>query len=224
MREIKYINGNKYRDVYIVGDIHGEYYKLLRQLNDIGFDTSQDLLIGVGDLVDRGMNSLECAFLPDEAWFETVYGNHEDFCVKGYSDYKFEFYHKMSNNGGAWFYQQIDETKNAIVELFKTLPYLIELELNGKKYGIVHADLPYEDWEYVKACVENDDMIDDRKVRDWCIWARELVDRDYIHIAQIDQVFIGHTPVGSKAKNIGNCTFVDSGGVFNGGDLIITKL
>ena len=220
---IKYINGNQYRNIYVVGDIHGEYYKLLGQLNRLEFDPHNDLLIGVGDLVDRGSNSLECAFLPDESWFETVYGNHEDFCVKGFADYKYEFYHKMPNNGGAWFYEQMDETKSAIVELFKSLPYLIELEYKGKKYGIVHADLPYEDWELVKACVEKDDMVGDRKIRDWVIWARELVNRQHVEIAQVDQVFIGHTSL-PQVKNVGNVSFIDTGAVFTGGELAIIKL
>lgn len=220
---VKYIDGDKYRNIYTVGDIHGEYHKLISQLNRLEFDPKQDLLIGVGDLVDRGKNSLECAFLPDEHWFETVYGNHEDFCVKGFSDYKYEFYHKMPNNGGAWFYEQIDETRAAIVELFKSLPYMIELNFKGKKYGFVHADLPYEDWELVKACVENDDMVGDRRVRDWVIWARELVNREYVEIAQIDQVFIGHTSL-PKPLDVGNVKFIDTGSVFTGGELAIIKL
>ena len=220
---IKYIDGSKYRNIYTVGDLHGEYYRLLDQLNKIGFDPSCDLLIGVGDLVDRGDNSLEAAFLPDNHWFETVLGNHEEFCIQGYSDYKIEFYHKMPNNGGAWFYEQIDETKRAIVELFKELPYLIELDYKGKKYGFVHADLPYEDWELVKACVEKDDIIGEYKVRRWCLWARELVRKSHVNIAQIDQVFLGHTSL-TKPKDVGNCKFIDTGSVFTGGDLAIIKL
>jgi serine/threonine protein phosphatase 1 len=220
---VKYIDGDKYRNIYTVGDIHGEYHKLISQLNRLEFDPRQDLLIGVGDLVDRGKNSLECAFLPDEPWFETVLGNHEEFCIKGFSDYRVEFYHKMTNNGGEWFYQQIDETKRAIVEVFKELPYMIELTYRGKKYGFVHADLPYEDWEHVKACLETNDLIGEYRTRDWVLWAREMVRMDKINVAQIDQVFIGHTYV-EKVKDVGNVKFIDTGSVFTGGELAIIKL
>lgn len=220
---IKYIDGDKYENIYVVGDIHGEYHKLLRQLNEIGFDQNKDLLMGVGDLVDRGLNSLECAFLPDEPWFETVVGNHEDFCIQGYKDYRTEFYHKMQNNGGAWFYQLPKEHQKAIVDVFTSLPVMIELSFRGKKYGFVHADLPFEDWEHVKSALLMNDVIDGRTVRHYCLWDRRIVNKTHVEIGQIDQVFLGHTPV-SSPKDVGNCKFIDLGSVFTGGDLAIIKL
>ncbi|MGU0202552.1 metallophosphoesterase, partial [Acinetobacter baumannii] len=46
--------------LYAVGDIHGCYNLLMNRLKEIGFDFDNDLLVAVGDLVDRGTQNLEC--------------------------------------------------------------------------------------------------------------------------------------------------------------------
>lgn len=214
-------------NVYVVGDIHGCYTLLMNELNRIGFDFEKDILIGVGDLVDRGEESLKCVSLIGQKWFKTVMGNHEEFCIQGYYDETGErhrFYHKMKNNGGAWFYELPTEKQFEITEIFKELPILIELKYKGKKYGFVHADLPYEDWELVKASVEANDVLEDgRAVSDYCMWAREIVySRKTVNIALVDEVYFGHTPLQYVYRN-GNCTFIDTGAVF-GNNLTIIKI
>ena len=62
---------------YVVGDIHGHAKKLLKQLDGIGFDATVDRLICVGDLIDRGPESIEALALLNEPWFFSVLGNHE---------------------------------------------------------------------------------------------------------------------------------------------------
>ncbi|HHW3963629.1 TPA: bacteriophage antitermination protein Q [Raoultella planticola] len=48
------INGADWRNVWVVGDLHGCYTLLMSELDKVNFDPAQDLLISVGDLVDRG--------------------------------------------------------------------------------------------------------------------------------------------------------------------------
>ena len=60
------IDGSKYRNIWVVGDLHGCYTNLMKKLETIGFDTKKlrdlrvHLLISVGDLVDRGTENVEC--------------------------------------------------------------------------------------------------------------------------------------------------------------------
>ena len=223
MAKIEYLDVDDDVNVYAVGDIHGEYTKLMNKLNEIGFDFEHDLLVAVGDLTDRGSENLECVALLDKPWFKSVMGNHEDFCIQGAYDYSVGFYHKLPNNGGEWFYKLDEITIANIVERFKQLPILLELRHRGKKYGFVHADLPYQDWEHVKACVEADDVMDGRSIIDHCIWSRGIVNSPVpVYIAQVDEVFFGHTPLKSIGR-IGNCTFIDTGAVF-GYELSVVKL
>ena len=64
--------------LYVVGDIHGCYDLLMNRLIEIGFNFENDLLVAVGDLVDRGIQNIECVNLIDQPWFTSIRGNHED--------------------------------------------------------------------------------------------------------------------------------------------------
>ena len=65
--------------IYAVGDIQGCLEPLKRLLDKAGFDPTYDRLISVGDVVNRGPNSLETLrFLKHLGKsFEMVLGNHE---------------------------------------------------------------------------------------------------------------------------------------------------
>jgi len=52
--------------LYVVGDIHGCYDLLMSRLIEIGFNFENDLLVAVGDLVDRGIQNIECVNLIDQ--------------------------------------------------------------------------------------------------------------------------------------------------------------
>ena len=227
MSLIEYLDIDDEINVYIVGDIHGSYTYLLNELKKLNFNFEQDLLISVGDLVDRGEENEKCVDLINQPWFKCVRGNHEDYCIQGANDYHVEFYHKMSNNGGDWFYKYEPELRLAIADKFNVLPYLMEINYRGKKFGIAHADIPVEDWELLKEMLLNNDVLDGRTIKDHIIWARNIVHKEYVNIAQIDRVFLGHTVL-PKVTDIGNCTFLDTGAVFrkydNGYYLSIVRL
>ncbi|MFE1635752.1 metallophosphoesterase, partial [Acinetobacter baumannii] len=84
--------------LYAVGDIHGCYNLLMNRLKEIGFDFDNDLLVAVGDLVDRGTQNLECIELLSKPWFTSVRGNHEDLCIGGLHDQSYKRCH--IDNGG----------------------------------------------------------------------------------------------------------------------------
>lgn len=78
MNIIKRLKKNTVGTDYFVGDIHGCYDLLMNRLAEIKFDTKKDRLISVGDLVDRGPDSIKCLGLLNETWFHAVMGNHEE--------------------------------------------------------------------------------------------------------------------------------------------------
>ncbi len=86
MRYYERIDGSKYRNIWVVGDLHGCYTNLMNKLDTIGFDTKKDLLISVGDLVDRGAENVECLELITFPWFRAVRGNHEQMMIDGLSE------------------------------------------------------------------------------------------------------------------------------------------
>lgn len=68
------IDGGKWRHVWVVSDIHGCYQWLLDELKRRRFNPYEDLLISVGDLIDRGPDSVKCLQLINEKWFRAVRG------------------------------------------------------------------------------------------------------------------------------------------------------
>lgn len=70
------------RNTYIIGDVQGCYYELRELLSLIQFNPSQDRLGFVGDLVNRGPNSLEVLrFLKSLSSPLIVLGNHDLFLL-----------------------------------------------------------------------------------------------------------------------------------------------
>lgn len=232
MKKVKYLEVDDDVNVFVVGDIHGEFTQLHTKLKEIGFNFQQDLLIAVGDLVDRGKENEKCIGLLNESWFTSIKGNHEDFCYKGMMDDHIKFYHRMTNNGGEWFYKLPEDIMEYIGRRVNQLPILLEVKYRGKKFGFIHADVPVEDWELLKEMLEQGDSIGDRTIEDYCLWSRGIIDK-YLNygyeptIAQVDNVFLGHTVL-PKVTQVGNCTFLDTGGVFkkfdNGYDLSVVRL
>ena len=149
------INANKTDHMYVVGDLHGSYSLLMQELKNLNFDFHNDLLICTGDLIDRGTENLECIALLEQSWFLTVRGNHEEMCIKSPHDPKIKDIH--ARNGGEWFYQLSQTQRLEIIERFKQLPLVIEVKLEHKKIGVVHADIDIHNWNAFKQDISQGD-------------------------------------------------------------------
>ena len=220
----KEIKGN----LYAVGDIHGCYNLLMNRLNEIGFDFENDLLVAVGDLVDRGTQNQECVNLIDQPWFTSVKGNHEDLTIMGLINPS--YYQCHIQNGGEWFYELEYTTQQDIVKKLKTLPIALEVSHNGKKFGFVHGHIEQNNWNDFKSELNDFDQakyIINRKrfPTEIAMWGRERLDSDnkqYTHVTGVDAVIMGHTVTQKPCKR-DNCYYIDTGAV-HWGTLTILNL
>ena len=66
-------------DIYVVGDVHGDFKKLIEALVASNWDEKTDKLIFVGDVVDRGIENAKVVnFIADHKdTVHLVLGNHE---------------------------------------------------------------------------------------------------------------------------------------------------
>ena len=199
----KEIKGN----LYTVGDIHGCYNLLMTRLNEIGFDFDNDLLVAVGDLVDRGTQNQECVNLIDQPWFTSVKGNHEDLTIMGLINPS--YYQCHIQNGGEWFYELEYTTQQDIVKKLKTLPIALEVSHNGKKFGFVHGHIEQNDWSEFKESFK-EEPTSFRDPSEIAMWGRERLDSDkkqYTHVTGVDAVIMGHTVTQKPCKR-DNCYYM----------------
>lgn len=68
---------------FIVDDLHGCLDLLDIELDRVGFDPAVDRLFSVGDLIDRGPDSMGCLRLLNKPWFFAVRGNQARQYYKG---------------------------------------------------------------------------------------------------------------------------------------------
>lgn len=202
------VDGSKYQNIWVVGDLHGCYNLLMNELKKINFDKNKDLLISVGDLIDRGYQNVECLELLTEKWFTAVMGNHEQMAVdtlfnSGDSDL-------WIYNGGMWFFYLNYEDEIAArsyLRLAEKLPLIIEINSSGKKTIIAHADYPSNEYEFGKP-------VDEQCV----IWSRERIYDEAVREIKGAELFLfGHTPMIKGIEKRANQEYIDTGAVFGYG-------
>ena len=216
MNHVQSIDGSVFKSVYVVGDLHGSYQLLMSQLTTIDFDFENDLLICTGDLIDKGKENLECISLIDKPWFKSVRGNHEEMCIKGLFDLKLRQLHER--NGGEWFYQLPSHHQYKIIKSFEDLPLVIELQLQEKKIGVVHADIDIHEWGAFKADIVqgNYEIQGMNSAYDNALWGRGRIKNysdNYDVVENIDEIYLGHTIV-REMTQIDNCYYLDVGSSF----------
>lgn len=146
------INIDDYENVYVVGDIHGELDVLQAGLKELSF-SDRDLLICVGDIIDRGSRSLDAIkFILETENAKAAMGNHELmailYLVYGIKD----DYDAWMQSGGSWINKHIQEfpqLKRLFEEVEQTFPLCLELGYNGKRILVSHAAIPAYNYEYL---------------------------------------------------------------------------
>ncbi|ETF03025.1 metallophosphoesterase [Advenella kashmirensis W13003] len=132
---------------FVVGDLHGCLQLLRSKLVGIGFNPDQDRLFSVGDLADRGPDSLGCLRLLREPWFYAVAGNHEDMLLS-YFYLRDTVCHRpdsIFHNGGDWLTtitpEERDELENDLLPRVLALPYVITVGQEQASFHVAHAEL-----------------------------------------------------------------------------------
>lgn len=202
---------------FVVGDIHGIFDVLEDALKAVNFDPARDRLISVGDLIDRGALSHKAIDYLAKPWFHAICGNHEQmflYCMRN-GTLDTDTVNKNLKNGFGWMLKQTPQQLQALKTAFEQLPVAIQIESESGKpedrIGFVHADVPeYMSWPQFVRELENDNQ----KVAQIAMWSRRRIEgRDHSGVDGIARIFLGHTPQ-FGAQQLGNCFFIDTGGVF----------
>lgn len=211
----KKFNKNTIGRDFVIGDIHGCFDAVRSVMAKVGFDESCDRLFSVGDLVDRGPDSLAAVDWIAKPWFHAVRGNHEQMAI-GVAAGKHDLALYLCNGGG-WFLSLEDSRKKLIADVLDTLPVCIEVETDEGPVGIVHADIGGNDWHAFTEGL-NGVGISNNKRKDLledALWCRERIKGHRPgSVEGVVTMFVGHTPVKDEPAYLGNVVYVDTGAVF----------
>lgn len=206
----RFEKNTKGRD-FVVGDIHGCFALLFELLEKVDFNIFFDRLFSVGDLVDRGPESELVLKYVKYPWFHAVRGNHEDMFL-GVMNNSWPINNYITN-GGKWATETNETTNREIEEELKLLPLIIEVETDQGLIGILHADVPGDDWVSMKERLTDPD-INPEYLYNQIMWGRDRISRNKkTNVNGIEKVIVGHTPVQSP-KELGNVLYIDTGACF----------
>ncbi|MDL2339373.1 MAG: metallophosphoesterase [Pseudomonadota bacterium] len=130
---------------FVVGDLHGHRSLLEQALDELAFDQRCDRVLSVGDLIDRGPESLETLSLIEEPWFHAVLGNHELMLLNflGYYGSRMHSRKSYASGGGEWITEAIARNPKAIARLahkVSTLPLAMHVD-GDVPFNVTHGDL-----------------------------------------------------------------------------------
>lgn len=209
---------------FVVGDIHGHFDEFEQLLQQIRFNPASDRMLCVGDYIDRGPHSERALYYLEQDWFFSVRGNHEAMLAAA-RDYEPGVYELWMRNGGEWAEKIEEDVLDQFADIYEELPYVIEVEGEHGKIGVVHADVPpFDSWDDFTDALEADSL--DEKAMQAMLWSRATyrrlrLTRLYPGIYEkptmtgVHSVYLGHSIV-AQATRFGSYCFIDTGAYANG--------
>ena len=171
--------------VWVIGDVHGYFETLQELLKKLDY-TDDDVIIFMGDLIDKGPNSKEVFELVTKAEnFFSIRGNHEEMLRLSLTPkYKGRMKKSWLKYGGTETLKSINpDQEKAIIEAKKWIPVIEKFptELVLDNFRLVHAG-----YNPLKSLEEqsNRDMM----------WNRDIFTSGNIFDME-RQIIVGHTPI-----------------------------
>ena len=231
--------GNTTGRDFVVGDLHGCLDLLQEQLARVNFQPRLDRLFSVGDLIDRGGDSMGCLRLLREPWFFAVLGNHEAMLLEHFGrPPSTGSQSSILSNGGGWLTglgaRDTAELRGELLDLVAALPYVIQVG-GPTAFNVAHAEIV--SWPGAAYPFTDREIVPERLLTmlQPLVWGRRLVQEfstaigtpsppaglhhcampatwvtDTPHHPGLTLTFVGHTPLRYPALHRSHL-FIDRG-------------
>lgn len=214
MQAHQVIDADDFRSVYFVGDLHGDWKLFNWALKQLKF-SYRDVIISVGDLIDRGDNHIDClSFFLHTPNAYAVRGNHEDMMIKALVEGDRQWHLCWYQNGGFWCEDYPAPYMDALAkEIAEKFPIAITVKRDNLKIGVCHAECPMPRWEDYITIAGKNARLDSK-----ALWERDKIKKEKgIPIVGVDMTIHGHS-VRTHPINKANQHWIDTGSVFDTGD------
>lgn len=190
---------------FLLGDLHGCMSEFNALLEAVKFDRAVDRVFAVGDLVDRGPDSMGALRLLREPWFFTVLGNHEAMMLNAMTlgdPYEMELW---IANGGAWHGDHLGDELDSLLVDVDSLPLAIVVGDGAHRFNVVHAEFFGSDAELSAGDFDGGTV-------QRLLWGRALASgRAPADLTQPESVtYVGHSIVETIGR-VGSHRFIDTG-------------
>ena len=208
--------------LFIIGDLHGCWDLYKKGTKILGID-NDDIVISLGDLVDRGPEAFKCVleFTRKENRY-AIMGNHEHMLVKGMLDGDRSYYECWYQNGGHVLWDQFEEEGvTLIATMLENLPVIITVEYRGMMLAFAHGGWcaqvgQYSPYELGSLLTKKNN----EKILEAIMWDRDSIGcamEEYPigDVKDVDYIFHGHSYVKEPIIHH-NRVYMDTGNCFNG--------
>jgi serine/threonine protein phosphatase 1 len=196
--------------LFAASDVHGSFPLLDAALEAARYDADADVVVLIGDLIDRGPQSRRCLEWIDRPRRHSLKGNHEAY-VEGVCDGRIAQADHVED-GGSWFYDLSDMDRTQYRAAFMSLPLAARIVTpRGRRVGMIHADIAGSHFGQFCAHLRRGDF----RAEQIALNGRGRINavregQDIPMVTDVDHVFFGHSPV-PDPLTVGNCSWIDTG-------------
>jgi serine/threonine protein phosphatase 1 len=225
---VKRLPANAVGRDFVVGDLHGSISMLELALKQVEFNEEKDRLFLVGDLADRGEDSMACLRLLNNPWVHSVMGNHEEMLLGAvfqlfWPDQEMPDFFMGGRglfriNGGQWADEYLtDDMPDEFFELFKKvaqLPHILVVGEDENRFNVVHAELPDVFTDETIDSLDADVSLYEADGLTYFRWTRNLFNGGYVCNGGmregLSKTYTGHT-IGERVRMVESHICIDTG-------------
>ena len=152
--------------VFVIGDLDADLAKFEQALCSVNFNPSEDILFSLGDVIDRGDNSIALLKRFKELGVNMCLGNHEHMLLESLLAKDKGYYRLWVENGGRWHQDATDEELEFACKQLLKCPLSYYVEYAGIKIGLSHTTC--DDWDW------NNPTQDIQQATGALLWDRSL--------------------------------------------------
>ena len=198
---------------WVVGDVHGCFRTLRQALLAVDFEHGHDRLFSVGDLIDRGPNSIDALeWLESERFEAVVMGNHEAEMARMLQTGEIL---SPAKSYQQWMWNIERQDLFRWYRALRPLPLAVTVETSHGQVGIVHCSTWQDSWTATLDALEKRDIVAINMVLLGIDERDRRVGPTGKKVTGIDLVFAGHD-AREQVERRANMWCIDTGAGFPG--------
>lgn len=158
--------------VFVIGDLDADFEKFISALHAVSFDYENDILVMLGDVIDRGNDSIKLIKYAIKHNFIVLLGNHEHMMLASVVDKDPDAHELWVKNGGAWHLNETKENLSLVCDYLKTCPVILKLHFQNEIIALSHTAPLVCDWHKLAL---NEDNLSIANIVQSFLWDRTRV-------------------------------------------------